>query len=331
VKVLFLNGPGFDYMTAQICEGFHLLHKDGELEFKALHRITHHGAAVHDMPETPLDEAIDAVGWADYVLYSTAGAMDHMNGPVREALEDPDNYHKNVMLDGHDGDGFLIDPRVVLVYFKREFRLPKFNNIDLFNVRSLVFGICDYLIQNLMWHDSLDEDWSERDIDVSFMAFGGSNPIRRKCADVLEQIAQEKGWNLECHVQDDGQPIPLDRYHEMLYRSKVGISMPGAGLDTNRYWEIPAHGAVLATYDFHNALFVRNNFEANRHCLHLQSWQAMAELCHAVVTDKTKWVQLRSAADRHLQFHTTRSRAKEIIQICDELASVRGSNSSCMA
>lgn len=329
MNILFLNDPGFDYMSSQLCEGFHLLSKDGDLKFKVLHTTTHHGCQVDDLIPTTVKEAMASVMWADYILFSSAGGMAHIKGDIKKVFEDKSLKHKRVFIDGHDGDALLTDPSLHLVYFKREMRIPECNQSIHWNIRSLVFGVFNFLIEGMEWLGTLEEDWEKRDIDVAFMAYGGSHPTRPQCAEALEKIASERGWKLECHVMADGQPIPSDRYHEILYRSKIGISLPGAGFDTNRFWEVPGHGAVLASLDLETSIRMRHGFEAQRHCIYFKSWQAMAELCHAVVTDKARWMQIRRAADDQLRFHTTRSRAREILQICGELSSVKTLQDSC--
>ena len=327
MNVLFLNAPGFDYLGSQLNEGFHLLHKDGKINYRAVEKSDHHGAMVSDLETCSIEDALGSLGWADIILFNF-GDPSQMDSRLMEVFFDNDYRNKKVFIDVYDRDDFLVDPRKVAVYFNREMRYPACTAYCLTNVRSLVFGVYQNLIDALQWHDP-DEDWDNRDIDVSFMAFGGSNAMRQQIGPMLEKIASDKGWTLECHVQNDGQPVSPDKYHEILYRSKIGISLPGAGYDTHRFWDIPGHGAVLCSFDLTTCLQMRHGFESHRHCLYFTNYQSLAEQCHNVVSDKQRWVQMRRATDYHLRFHTTRSRAVEVLQIFSEMSSQKIFENSC--
>ena len=166
MNILFLNGPGFDYLTSQLCEGFHLLHKEGKIGFKCLHRNIQHGAQVVDMKETSIEEALDSIDWADFILFSFAGDMTQIDAAAGNFLHVDSIQHKRVFIDGHDGDAFLVDPTKQLIYFKREMRYPMCNALSIGNVRSLVFGVYQYLIDNREWTGTIEEDWEKRDVQL---------------------------------------------------------------------------------------------------------------------------------------------------------------------
>jgi len=314
-NVLFISSPGFDYSTSQIIEGLYLLSVAGHINFKSTQANTHHGAKVQDLVPVSLEESLDSLGWADFILFSSGGDMSYFEGKLNDVLADENLTRKKVFIDGHDSDQLLLSPNSVLVYFKREMRLPRCNAYFHNNIRSLTFGIYQFLIDGLRCHSNIEDDWERRDIDVCFMAFGGSNKIRQECADALWQ----SDFKIEVHVSDEKQPIELERYHEILSRSKVGISVPGAGFDTLRFWETPAHGAVLAAADMSHVFLMRNAFEAHRHCLYFVSLPMMLELVQLVVLDKGRWVRMRRAMDKCLQNHSTTHRAGEVLEICQEM------------
>ena len=320
MNIVFFQSNGFDYLTSQITEGLHLLsQKDNSIELKALFANTHHGADVEDLQTVTEQEAIDNINWADLILFSSGGNMTCFGEDTQTVFCDPTHRCKRVFIDGHDSDGLLADPGEQLVYFKRECRPKTFHLYSSGNIRSLTFGVYQYLLDALDWHNNLDDDWDKRDVDISFMAFGGSNPTRPQCAAALKAASEEHGLNVEVHVADDCQPVEIDRYHEILYRSKIGMSLPGAGLDTLRFWEVPAHGAILSSFDMCGQLIMRNQFEGMRHCLYFQSWQAMVELARQVVSDKRRWCYMRGAADRCVHQHSTMHRAQEMLDVCAEM------------
>ena len=318
MKVLFLNAPGFDYLGSQLNEGFHLLSKAGEIEYKCLDRTTNFGAMVEDLEPTSVEDAAANAQWADLIMVSF-GQRDQHSPEVLAVFDDESLAHKRVFIDVYDCDGYLTDPSKHLLYFKRELRHSTANEKTA-NTRSLVFGVYQNLIDNLQWHKP-EDDWDNRDVDISFMAFGGSNTLRPAAEEILDRCAHQLGWNIECHVQMDGQPIAPEKYHEILFRSKVGISLPGAGFDTHRFWDIPGHGAVLCSFDISHMLWMRNGFEPHRHCAYFSKWEHMVEQCRAIVTDKNRWVQMRCATDQHLQFHSSQSRAREVLQMFSEMNS----------
>lgn len=94
----------------------------------------------------------------------------------------------------------------------------------------------------------------ERDIDVSLVATV-NNGIRQKAVDDLREISREHG--LKSFINVSG--IPPSEYVDVVMRSKIAISLPGAGWDTFRYWEIPYYGTCMLSYNL--PLDITNNFE----------------------------------------------------------------------
>ena len=315
MNVFMCNGAGFDYMTSQLCEGFWLLHKAEQIKFRALNRNTHHGALVDDMPTVRREEVDMVIDWADLVVFTSI--EDEW---MHKIVKNSSIKHKRVFIDMFDSDAFHQHPNDHLVLFKREMRYPNCDKIAADNVRSLTFSIYQSFIYNLD-HD-YDNEWDKRDIDLSFVAFGGSNTMRINAVDVLKDIKEKLGWNVVCEVLEDGQPLSIDEYRDILKRSKIALSLPGAGYDTNRYWEIPGHGAVLCSYNLDCKLKIRNNFENDRHCIFFDNWQYMVEKCSKIVKDKNVWVRMRSASDIHIKHHSTVARAIDVIEMSSEFLRV---------
>lgn len=325
MNVLYLNSPGFDYLGAQLNEGFHLLAKDGVINYKVTYKTEQHGALVKDLRCCTPDEAVASVNWAHIIIYSF-GDMKLLDPRVVALFSDDRIKHKRVFIDVFDNEGWQIDPNNHLIYYKREARYPNSNRFKYDNVRSTVFCVFQWLIDSL--NKDLDADWDNRDIDISFVAFD-SHPLRKAIMVVLEKCKQETQLKIECHLDDSRQPMDIDDYNDVLDRSKIGISIPGAGIDTYRFWEIPGHGAVLCSVDIVNSLQIRNGFESHRHCIYFDNWLYMVEQCVNVVGDKAQWKRMRQATDRHLKFHTTRARAIEFLRIFGEMSSQENFRRSC--
>lgn len=322
MKVLMFQRPGFDYMSSQLTEGFWNLNNSSwsGVEFKTTHANTHHGARVSECSVISTEEAFDSIDLADLIIFSSCGNVTEWDPAEKLLLLDPAYKKKRVFVDGSDTSMYQTDPATQMLYFKREMRIPECNYSIYKNIRSLTFG--SYLYHSDKWDDQedLDAEWERRDIDVSFVAFTGSNPNRSVCADVLNQLQGQKGLNVYCNVSDTGQPLDVEEYNKILCRSKVAISIPGAGVDTLRFWEIPACGAILCSFDITRLLMIRNPYESLRHCLYFAHWQDMGELFADAVFNKDTWKLLRRAADGHRKLHVSTHRAQELLSmVCEVL------------
>lgn len=316
-NILFFQSDGHDYLTSQITEGLSLLARAGKIGLMMLYPNSYADAQVHDIGVESAEWMLSFIEMSDILLFSSGGNMMCFPPDVEKILRDPRFAHKRVFLDGHDGSGVLIDPAQQLAYFKREMRYPEMNLYRWFNMRSLSFGVYQHLIDDL---DSVDYDaeWEKRDIDVSFMAFGGSNPARPMVAKDLSKAGNE--MNIFVSVDTECQPVEKAEYRERMRRSKIGISVSGAGYDTLRFWEIPGYGAVLMALDISTKLFIRNGFEAGRNCVCFQNMSTLIERCRNIVSEKKLWITLRKSADQCVKtHHSTTHRAMEMLEMINEL------------
>lgn len=318
MKILFVSPSGFDYISSQLIEGFHLLSKKvNDVEFKATAASTHHGAEVEDLvPVTDNDEVLKlAKEWADFIILSSAGNVLNLGDVEKIIYEDVSLVDKKIFLDGHDGNGYLIDPRHFRRYFKREYRLPENTIRSYFNTRSINFGIYNYHTHT--WEENSDpqSDWKYRDIDVSYVCFTGSNEMRVKCQEILTELKAKSNLNIFIAGSDKEQPISKKEYDEILSRSKVAISLVGAGMDCLRYWEIPARGAILCSFDLTGKLLIRHNFEHWRSAVFFNTWGNMVDFINFIVLNNNVWCSIRAQADVTRKLHTTMMRAREVIMM----------------
>lgn len=274
----------------------------------------HHGAKIEDLEITAEHVAWSEAQDADIVLVSSGGDMSFMGGYSGKCFESPRIREKLVFLDGHDSNHYLVSPTKVKLYLKRELRYPEANCIGWGNVRSFLFGVYDFHF------DAKQPLFSERRVDISFVAFGGSSPLRAEAARILNERHQNGEFIARVHVSNDSQPLPIDEYRSLMRNSKVIVSVPGAGLDTLRFWEAMGFGAVLCSVDIPHALVVRNAPEPHRHCLYFDAWQRMVELAKLVVWDADRWSKMRSASDTLIRcHHSTIRRAEQLIELFTEM------------
>ncbi|MHA2068379.1 MAG: glycosyltransferase [Candidatus Thorarchaeota archaeon] len=322
MKVVFMASPGFDYLSNQLMEGLHLLSKDGEVEFICTYKTVHHGAMIEDLEVVSEEEAVHHIDDATWVLFCSGGDFGFRDGVRGEVFNNRKLKEKKVFIDGHDSNGYLCNPNDVHVYIKRELRYPEMCSMVYPNVRSLLFGVYQFLLD----HSTMPEgDWDCRDIDITFLAYAGSNAMRKECEYVLKQINGQSifkgGRPLVVRVDADnnGQPVSIEEYRKAMRETKVGVSVVGAGIDTLRFWETMAHGAVLCSTDITRSMFIRDMPEPHRHALYFDSWNRMVELCRLIVSNKARWLRMRRATDQLLKCHSTRARARQLLTLCAEL------------
>lgn len=124
-------------------------------------------------------------------------------------------------------------------YFRRE--KPYINNIIPFP-----FGIENRFIKYI--------PNQEKDIDFTCIFGQDEYPLMRKYAtEILENYCSENGFKcvtsktnsiLNRNFRDNKSQA---KFHGILARTKVGISIGGGGYDTLRFWEILANNCVLLT------------------------------------------------------------------------------------
>ena len=318
MKVIQFSPEGFDYSSNQISEGFHLLQKEGEVEFECTGKVVHHGAKIDDLVCIKKEAALQFAqeGWADIIICSSGGDYRFMEGESGECFKDPELARRLVFVDGHDSDQFLTDPEKVRLYLKREARYPTLNSLIWRNVRSFQFGVYDFHITDPC------PGYEDRDIDVAFVAFGGSNKIRLDCAEAITK-AHDLGFfkSVYVDVAPDKQPLPLEEYWKVMRRAKFIVSVQGAGLDTLRFWEAMGFGAVLASVDVGRMMHVRYMPEPMRHALLFDTFGHMVELIRHVVSDPVRWGDMRAASDQLIRcHHTTKARARQLMELFREIS-----------
>jgi hypothetical protein len=316
MKVVQFSPGGFDYMSNQMTEGMHLLDIQGEVDYLCSGRVNHHGSKIGDLDCISDDDALVAAkDWADIVICSSGGDARFQEGAQGECLRDESIARKLVFIDGHDSSAFLTDPSKIRLYLKRELRYPEARMLAVRNVRSLTFGVYQFHIDYL--DGEVGHHFDERDIDVGFVAFGGSSPIRQDCAEIIRANFK----NSLVMVDQDKQPLPLEEYWRQMRRCKAIVSVQGAGLDTLRFWEAMGFGAVLCSVDIPNAMVVRDAPEPMRHAIYFENFNLMVAQMQALLSNPVQWTDIRRAADKLIRCrHTTRARARQLINLFGEVS-----------
>jgi len=308
MKVVYFAPKGFGYSTNQVAEGFHLLDKAGVVDFYCTNKVVHHGSKLEDLETVSDEEAWWHAQDADMCIVATDGDSDYHHGYSGRCIGDNDMIRKTVIVDGHDGGGLILEPARVRVYFKREVRYPTVLTYAADNIRCHPFGVYDFHF------DQPSPGYAERDVDVAFMAFGGSSDSRIQMASAAASVCEKEGLKHEIHVAGDCQPISGDEYKRIMRSAKVGISTWGAGCDTLRFWETAGFGAVLVSTDM-NTLYMDNPPRHMEHGMFMQTTALLDYWLARLCRDERLWTRLRSNADAFMaKHHSTRARALQMIR-----------------
>lgn len=315
-KILYLSPEGFDYSSNQLTEGLQLILDSGGISsFKCTNKVVHHGSKTSLVETVSEDQASQMLDESDIIIISSGGDLSFKEGLRGEVTTSGKYTDKLVFLDGHDSNALLLPPESVKLYLKRELRYPEANHYVVKNIRSFTFGVYDFHF------DEVRPMYDDRDIDVSFVAFGGSSPLRKECAMALKSASDAGIFKkVFIAVEPDKQPLTIEQYRRVMTRSKVIISVPGAGLDTLRFWEAMGFGAVLSSIDITKLLYIRNSPEPIRQAMFGSGWESLIGLTKMVVDDKDRWTMMRKSTDWLIRMHhSTNARARQMIEMFDEL------------
>lgn len=139
--------------------------------------------------------------------------------------------------------------------------------------------------------------------------------------ELLDRLARQfsdaaiKTWDLPGDV---AQWMPLDDYYRTMQASHCVLSLPGAGMDTFRYWEAAACNSVHVTKS--TDLFIPRDFEHDGEILACNDIVDFVDTVQQVLNGWHKPVPAASRAHL-LAHHTTERRA---VQTLDRLAKAFG-------
>ena len=308
MKVVYFAPKGFGYSTNQVAEGFHLLDKAGVVDFYCTSKVVHHGAKLEDLQTVSDEEAWEHAQDADMCIVASDGDADFHHGYSGRCIGENNMMRKTVFVDGHDGGDLILEPRRVRLYLKRENRYPNLLSYSADNIRCHPFGVYDFHF------DQPAPGYADRDIDVAFMAFGGSSETRHQVAKATIDVCEREGLTHRVHISNDSQPIPGDEYRQVMRSAKVGVSTWGAGCDTLRFWETMGFGAVLVSMDM-SQLYIDKPPRHMEHGMFMRSTGLIEYWLEKLCRSERLWSRLRRNTDHFiLKHHSTKARALQIMR-----------------
>lgn len=168
------------------------------------------------------------------------------------------------------------------------------------------------------WDDAcLSGASGEKDYDVSFIA-SMTNPLRKLTYETLSRLSKRSGLKIYTSLGSDASQlaVPYSEYVDIISRSKISVSAPGAGFDTYRFWEIPCLGAALASWE--PWIRIEDNFVDGESAIFFKDANEMVEkILWALRTGAWEDIAKRG---RHwfMEKHTPLHRAKAILRVAEE-------------
>ena len=147
--------------------------------------------------------------------------------------------------------------------------------------------------------------YADRTIPVLFLG-GETNLTRRALAEALQTLPNAKVLFNE--------RIDRTQYRQMLANTKVGVACYGAGFASYRYWEVPAHGALLVAQP--PPILIPHNFQRGTHALFYLTPQELLETVTWALDHPTEAEEIAKAGTAWLiQHHLTIHRAQYLAEI----------------
>ena len=105
---------------------------------------------------------------------------------------------------------------------------------------------------------------------------------------------------------------PQDEYARRLRQSRLGINIFGAGFDTVRYWELPAHGCML--FSERLPIHIPHNFKDGESAVFFDDAREMEERVTYYLAYPDETAAIARAGHEHLKrYHTGSARARQML------------------
>lgn len=112
--------------------------------------------------------------------------------------------------------------------------------------------------------------------------------------------------------QDLSQSLDPAEYQRSLQQALVALDCFGFGYDTVRYWEIPAHGAMLLAEK--KPIHIPHDFKHGESCIHFHTAQDLVESVRHYLDHPEEAASIAQRGWQHLRtHHTSRQRARHLL------------------
>jgi SAM-dependent methyltransferase len=294
MKIAYVNPAVYDYLAATLIEGLVALGHEVVLS-QAAAQGTH-------LPDEQFRAAAET---ADLVVVgSNAGVRSHL-------VQDVANPRK-VFVDGGDSQDFAVTNNIRFkAVFKRELNRCFREAADQ-RIFPLPFAAEQRYLSNEVF---------AKDLHVSFIANMGTNPWRHSIHQRLQNLhlpgvvsgtTNERAYS-ETRPKSEAIETPL--YRQLLRRSRISVSVAGAGYDTARFWEILAARAMLFTQQLD--IVIPQGFTDGHDCVTFRSLDEFDEKLVFYMNRPELVAQIAERGhQRLLAHHTTQARAQQFLDAC---------------
>jgi hypothetical protein len=109
-----------------------------------------------------------------------------------------------------------------------------------------------------------------------------------------------------------GTPYTPEAYAERLQEHLLGLSLPGNGFDTVRYWELPAHGTLLLAE--RPPLAIPHDFVGDKHAVFCDTVSELKDKAEYYLSHPGEAIAIAQAGHAHLlEYHTGSARARQCL------------------
>lgn len=155
----------------------------------------------------------------------------------------------------------------------------------------------------------------EKEFDFSFIS-SPNTPYRIKFSRMLEKFALRHDLkvflNLKELSNNKNPLIPWPDYVDMVQKSKMSISLPGAGFDTFRYWEIPYYGTCLVSP--YLPIEIPHNFRDMQSSIFFSNFSQLENKILNVLKNDS-WEDIAIEGHRNFKkYHSSEQRAKRFLE-----------------
>jgi hypothetical protein len=310
MRILYVNTPVYDYLTAAIIEGLNLMAGEGAVEVVTTAR-SNYARRSQTWSRSRVNRGREKF---DCCILGT-------NVGVDEALFwDVVRPGRAVCIDGADESAFAHDPSRFALYFKRE----------LLNPAPAHVLPCPLAVER-RWLQPIEHNTryvfsacfgprqGERASTLGFLKglrFSGEAYIGPVASSFLHRL--HGVWQGQCTWRVSRRnPFGVGHnrsYYDVLRSSLASLSVRGLGVDTARWWEILGAGALLLSPSY--SLPMPHPLTPGEHYLTYVDHQDLLEKIHRVQNERQTAERMRERARAHcLGHHTTRARAAYVIDM----------------
>ena len=302
MRILYVNTPIYDYLTASLMEGLVALgHEVLTTETVGVgHKLT-------DAEIFPAAESSDVI-----VVGSNLGVRTHL----MQGVKNP----RKVFVDGSDFQDFEVTNNIRFkIVFKRELSRC---NIDA--EHQFIFPLPFAAEQRYF-----TKELPEKDLLVTFLATMRTNPWRGSIHQrlmnlrhpgVISGATNERAYDPN---RPRATPTETPQYRQLLRRSRISVSVAGAGFDTARFWEILAAKAMLFTQELD--IVIPQGFTDGVDYVVFRSLDEFDEKLAYYLDhlDQVREIAQRGH-DRVCAHHTSAARAGQFLEIVDKFVTRDG-------